>query len=161
MQEKAKQANQIGLTRGGEQSSVRKSNINWMNKNNDSKWVFEKLGHIVSRINRDYYNFDLTGFGEDIQLTNYSGSNFDRYGWHQDFGAKNVSRKLSVVLQLSDPKDYEGGNLQIMNSEKPNSIQRERGFLVAFPCWSLHQVTPVTKGDRQSLVAWITGPEFK
>jgi len=161
LQQRAKNAQTKGLIGGGVESENRRSNLSWLKKDSESAWFFEKLSHIVSRLNKDYYNFDLLGFGEEIQLTNYSSSNLGCYGWHQDFGAKNASRKLSIVLQLSDPEEYEGGTLQILSSGKPEDVRKERGFLVAFPSWTLHQVTPVTKGNRQSLVAWVTGPEFK
>ena len=83
------------------------------------------------------------------------------YGWHQDFGGL-LSRKLSLVMQLSDPEEYEGGELQIMvGGEKPISINKQKGLVVVFPSWAVHQVTPVTKGLRQSLVAWVSGPNFR
>jgi PKHD-type hydroxylase len=82
------------------------------------------------------------------------------YGWHQDYGGE-ISRKLSLVLQLSDPSEYEGGNLQVKTSSEPQTVKKQRGFIAAFPSYVLHQVTPVTKGNRQSLVAWVSGPQFK
>jgi PKHD-type hydroxylase len=82
------------------------------------------------------------------------------YGWHQDYGAK-VSRKLSLTVQLTDPSEYEGGNLQIMTTGTPVNARKQRGLIVAFPSYVLHQVTPVTQGSRQSLVAWVSGPAFK
>jgi PKHD-type hydroxylase len=84
------------------------------------------------------------------------------YGWHQDYGGKlSPSRKLSLVLQLTDPAQYEGGNLQVMTSGEPKSVRKQRGLIAAFPAYTLHQVTPVTQGTRQSLVAWISGPQFR
>jgi PKHD-type hydroxylase len=108
-----------------------------------------------------FYNFNLTGFGEPLQLTNYDNTDNGMYSWHQDFGGT-VSRKLSLVLQLSDPADYEGGNLELnAGGYEPIRIEKRRGLLVAFPSWQVHQVTPVTQGTRQSLVAWVTGPRFR
>jgi PKHD-type hydroxylase len=64
------------------------------------------------------------------------------------------------VLQLTDPSEYEGGNLQVCDGTIHN-VRKQRGLVAAFPSYTLHQVTPVTKGSRQSLVAWITGPSFR
>ena len=83
------------------------------------------------------------------------------YGWHVDGGGGGPSRKLSLVLQLTDPSQYEGGNLEIMTSSNPEQVRKQRGIIAAFPSYVMHQVTPVTKGSRQSLVAWISGPRFK
>jgi PKHD-type hydroxylase len=134
--------------------------VSWLDNNPDTNWLFEKLGQAVSQLNSDYFRFDLTGFGENLQLTNYDQSENGMYGWHQDYGSK-VSRKLSLSVQLTDPSEYEGGNLQIMTTGAPVNVRKQRGLIVAFPSYVLHQVTPVTQGSRQSLVAWISGPAFK
>ena len=65
------------------------------------------------------------------------------------------------MLQLTCPSQYEGGNLEILTSGEAVKMPKERGLIVVFPAWTLHQVTPVTKGHRQSLVAWVSGPNFK
>ena len=139
---------------------VRRSSVNWVEKNQENYCVFEKLSEVVSNINRDYYGFDLLGFSEKLQLTNYSSQNQGTYTWHQDFNA-DCSRKLSLVLQLSEPSDYEGGNLQILTNSNARNVERERGLIALFPSWTLHQVTPVIKGSRQTLVTWICGAPFK
>ena len=160
---KADQQAQVGGNPVGEDlAKVRRSKVSWLNKTQDNAWVFEKLSHAVSSLNAQFFRFDLTGFGEALQLTNYDQSENGMYGWHQDYGGSiNPSRKLSVVVQLTDPAQYEGGNLQIMTSDEPQNVRKQRGLIAAFPSYVLHQVTPVTKGSRQSLVAWVTGPAFK
>lgn len=141
-------------------SDIRRSKLKWINYK-DHDWVFDRLSHIISSINTQYYRFRLDGFGEAIQLTNYDSVNEGTYNWHQDFGANcGPSRKLSIVMQLSCPSQYEGGNLEIMTGKEPEQIEKKRGLITIFPSYTLHRVTPVTAGTRQSLVAWITGPEF-
>lgn len=143
-------------------AKIRRSQVSWLNKTEETAWVFQKLGHIASSLNAQYYQFDLTGFGEPFQLTNYDQSEHGMYGWHQDYGGKiSPSRKLSLVLQLTDPSQYEGGNLQVHTGGQPANVRKQRGLVVAFPSYVLHQVTPVTSGSRQSLVAWVSGPAFK
>ena len=164
LQQKAKEATQeaqVGGGNGGEvNAQIRRSELNWLHKDHECAWVFEQLAHVAASLNADYFGFDLTGFGEAIQLTNYHEAKQGNYIWHQDFGT-GVSRKLSMVLQLSDPSEYEGGELQILNSGQPTSIQKKRGLITVFPAWTLHQVTPVVKGTRQTLVTWVSGPSFK
>ena len=46
-------------------------------------------------------------------------------------------------------------------SDTPNVAMKEQGTLTAFPSYVLHEVTPLTKGTRYSLVAWIGGKDFK
>lgn len=166
LQQKAKEANQkaqVGGSDGGEiNPGIRRSDLNWMPNTPETTWVFEKLANVVSSLNSQYFRFDLTGFGEQIQLTHYDSSEHGMYGWHVDFGKTGPSRKLSIVMQLSDPSEYEGGNLELQpHGKEVIKIKKQRGLVVAFPSWTLHQVTPVTQGNRQSLVSWITGPAFK
>jgi PKHD-type hydroxylase len=122
--------------------------------------VFEKLANVAAKINAKHFRFELTGFGEPLQLTNYNQSENGMYGWHQDYGG-GVSRKLSMAVQLADPSEYEGGNLQVMTATEPTNIRKQRGLIAVFPSYIVHQVTPVTQGSRQSLVAWVSGPAFR
>lgn len=167
LQQQAKNADGRAMVGGNPDKEnldkIRRSNVDWLTKNNETAWVFERLGHVVSSLNSEYYRFDLTGFGEALQLANYNSSEHGMYGWHQDYGGnKNTaSRKLSLTLQLTDPSEYEGGNLQVMTALNPLNVRKRRGLIAVFPSYIVHQVTPVTQGSRQSLVAWITGPTFR
>lgn len=160
----ARQADQQAFVGSGDggviEPSIRRSQVSWVNKNPDTAWIFERLGEVASLLNAQYFGFDLTGFGEPLQLTNYDQSEHGMYGWHQDYNAK-ISRKLSLVVQLTDPSEYEGGNLQIQTSGNPVTVRKQLGLIAVFPAYTLHQVTPVTQGTRQSLVAWVSGPRFK
>jgi len=161
LKNKAAQATQPGMAGGEIRENIRRSEVNWLGYAEDTKWVFKKLSHVVSSLNANYFGFDLTGLGEELQLTNYHEARQGTYKWHQDFGGFGTSRKLSLVLQLSDPEDYEGGELQLLTSSIPTTIKKKRGLITVFPAWTLHQVTPVIKGTRQTLVTWASGPVFK
>lgn len=166
LQERAIKSDQRAQVGGGADpehlAKVRRSHVSWLDCNDETRWVYEKLAHAISSLNAQFYRFDLTGFSESLQLTNYDQSENGMYGWHQDAGGKNsVNRKLSAVVQLTDPAQYEGGNLQILTSANPMSVRKQRGLIAVFPSYQLHQVTPVTQGSRQSLVAWLSGPAFR
>jgi len=145
---------------------MRQTQISWINLE-DAPWLYDRLAYFVNHLNSQYYDFDITGFHEDFQFGVYTEDG--HYDWHIDSGNsvdsdgidKRPPRKLSLSLQLSDPADYEGGELQIKVAGEPTTIQKERGFLCMFPSYTLHRVTPVTKGVRKSLVVWVTGPRFR
>lgn len=164
LQQKAKAASQgayVGSDIGGViNKNVRRSNLDWLNNTPETVWVFQRLASVASKLNAQFFNFDLLGFGEPLQLTNYDQSENGMYGWHQDYGGE-VSRKLSLTVQLTHPSDYEGGDFEIFESAKPKQARKQRGLILAFPSFTVHQVTPVTRGSRQSLVAWISGAPFK
>jgi PKHD-type hydroxylase len=77
-------------------------------------------------------------------------------------------RKLSLTLNLSDPKTYKGGNLLFDFGEHSQndrfvecSNAREQGTIIVFPSFLPHCVTPLTEGKRYSLVLWTLGEPFK
>lgn len=110
----------------------------------------------------------------------------DFYTWHTDSGDRPQSqggryRKLSSTIQLSGPDEYEGGNFQwiepihLFDKLKSTGTQsidvdpyiktapfsaKERGTLIVFPSFVHHQVQPVTRGTRVSLVSWYHGQPY-
>ena len=145
---------------GSISEDIRRCKVGWLECDPDSIWLFKKISKIVSNLNSRYYGFELTGIAEPMQLTHYEYDNSGTYGWHQDYNST-INRKMSAVLQLSDPLDYEGGDLQLFLSKDPITVPKKRGMLAVFPSYTVHQVTPVISGTRQTIVTWFTGPDFK
>jgi PKHD-type hydroxylase len=149
--------------------AIRLSKTAWLAPTDDTWWIYEKLAAVVERANRRY-GFDLTGFSEDLQFTTYDEPGAF-YSWHQDGLDGNVAgRKLSMVVQLSDPADYRGGELQLFDvaedftDEELDSFtaaSSARGTAVVFPSFEYHRVLPMRSGVRHSLVAWVSGPAFR
>lgn len=142
--------------------NTRKSLTGWIMCNDETQFIYEKLGWISRQINGQFFDFDIWGFNEHLQYTVYNGEDEGHYTWHLDRGGVyDGPRKLSLVLQLSDPEDYDGGDLQIMDKSEPTVVKKEKGLITAFPSFVLHRVTPVTRGIRKTLVIWLTGPKFR
>ena len=77
-------------------------------------------------------------------------------------------RKLSITINLNEPGEYEGGNLKFDFGPHAAGKRfhecteiRPQGSLIVFPSYVYHQVTPVTRGTRYSLVLWSLGEPFK
>jgi PKHD-type hydroxylase len=146
---------------GDTNDNVRESEISWVYNDEETLWFYEKLVSNIIYLNNKYFKFDLWGIAESLQFTNYKFPN-GHYGKHIDSGFGIKIRKLSVVILLSDPKKFEGGEFCLYNgSEKGIVFEKKQGKLIVFPSYMLHEVKPVTSGERNSLVAWITGPNFK
>ena len=157
-------------------SDVRKSKVAWFQKNQHPKLdhLFDKLNLVIEKVNDDYYNYDLNGYGI-IQYTTYSGDKLDHYDYHVDMHIGNDleahgdiwlkygdTRKLSLSLILSDPQSYEGGKFTMkMGGSIELEVEQKRGRVIFFPSFLLHKVHPVTKGIRKSIVAWVEGPKFR
>lgn len=143
---------------------LRKTQVSWIQPNNDTMWFYNKLGYITNQINGQFFGFDLFGFVENIQYTTYQAAEDvnDHYGWHMDKGLlTQTPRKLSLVLQLSDADEYEGGELELWTTKGQILCEKKKGLVYLFPSWLVHQVRPITKGTRRSLVIWVNGPKFK
>lgn len=141
---------------------LRITRVAWMEHKPGIEWLHARLEEMVLRINAQFFRYDLYGLNEAFQYTVYEGSEGGYYGWHVDVGEKNYEpRKISLSLQLSDPSDYEGGELELAAGDGDYQAEKARGSLIAFPSFVLHRVVPVTAGTRKSLVIWVAGPEFR
>jgi PKHD-type hydroxylase len=146
------------------EDTIRKSNIKWMPPEADkTEWMYEKLMHMALEANSNYWKFDLSHWKDAIQYTEYNGEEEGGYDWHLDVGAHPLNhRKISITVQLSDPADYEGGDLEIwVGGKEPMKAPKEKGAVVMFPSYLMHRITPVTKGVRKSLVLWVGGNTFR
>ena len=143
----------------------RKSDIVWMS----DQWIYKEIHPFIHEANeKSGWNFDWD-FSESCQFTKYDVG--QHYGWHCDSWDKPYDRpddpnthgkirKLSVTVSLSDPSEYEGGNLEFFGHDFDEK-SRERGTLILFPSYTWHRVTKLTKGDRKALVGWVHGPSFQ
>jgi PKHD-type hydroxylase len=154
---------QLAEVGGGEDSQVsdyRKSEISWIPEEPNNQWLYDKISQYAISANKEMWNFDIWGYHDTLQFTNYYGDG-GHYDWHADLGPGISNRKLSVVLQLSDPKDYVGGELQMNTGGGITSVPKEYGLLCFFPSFVLHRVTPLTSGTRTSLVTWLCGANLR
>lgn len=167
---------------------TRKSSNGWISSDS---WIAGFLWHYVQKANRNNFLYDISHIdGESLQYTRYGVGEF--YNWHTDNSLgtfhkpsfTNISssdtlnnpkyhgermnqsfeqiRKLSFSLQLSDPDDYEGGNLILLDDNNRKYVApRQRGAITLFDSRTLHCVCKVKKGVRKSIVGWVVGPRWK
>ena len=180
--EKDIKSSPVNLYVGDGFNEVRKAKHSWVRS---SHWMGGFLWHYIERANRENFLYNLSNIdGESLQYTRYETGQF--YGWHndaglatqykpvsngnrsdglhQDFVNENIElvRKLSFSVQLSDPDDYEGGNVQLLDEAGNSYIApRKRGCVVLFDSRTSHRVLKVTKGTRRSIVGWVVGPRWK
>jgi PKHD-type hydroxylase len=139
----------------GEVNNSRRTKVHWIPPTDELNSI---LMNAITEENELRYGFELSGTSEKVQYTVYTSEEQGHYDWHID-AMKPLKRKLSAVVQLSDPSEYEGGELQIQNGGI-HIVEKKKGTCVVFPSWMSHRVTPVTKGVRRSLVVWVEGPPF-
>ena len=176
---------------GNEDNVIRQSTNKWIDHNNPEFDINlkQKIFDGMIRANQTSgWNYEIDDM-EHWQYTVYEAqpnkTKGDFYTWHTDAGdspyPSGKIRKISCSVQLSEPDDYEGGHFQwiehagsfdrlrrnqktIYTDELINTAPmsgREIGSLLVFPSWLHHQVTPVSRGVRKSLVVWNTGWPLK
>lgn len=143
-------------------AKVRKSPVAWIRSDvQENHWIFQRMRDAIKNINDQFFNYELTEI-QSLQFTSYDGKEGGFYGKHIDMMYQGTgTRKLSVSVQLSKSEDYEGGDLLLHTRDNPENPHRQQGTGIFFPGYTLHEVTPVTKGKRYSLVAWVLGPRFR
>ena len=115
-------------------------------------WINALLGGYIRYANSENFHYNLSDNDiESAQISRYSVGEY--YDEHIDFGKdNNLTRKLSLTVQLSDENDYEGGDLIFYYGSDKDKAPRGKGSVIVFDSRTPHEVTPVTKGVRYSLV---------
>ena len=154
-------------TIGGEgaiDSKVRKSTVRWIYRqgNAEMAWLFEILDEVVWTMNRQWHGVDYDKNAcSAIQYTEYAEGEF--YTRHVDTlfrPGDMVHRKLSCSVLLSDPSEFEGGDLCIeQGTMEPDKVSI--GQIYTFPSILAHEVRPVTRGVRRGLVCWYEGVAWR
>jgi PKHD-type hydroxylase len=122
----------------------------------ENQWIFQRVREVVTQVNQQFFHFQITAF-PSLQILEYPVNGF--YREHIDLGRGVYSaRKLSVVVLLSDPAHFEGGELRGADKEP---LPLKQGMVVVFPSYLPHQVTPVTAGKRYTMVTWVLGPPYQ
>jgi PKHD-type hydroxylase len=92
----------------------------------------------------------------------YAASDGHHFGLHVDNAVRGdrltglrIRTDLSVTLFLSEPEDYDGGELVVEDLYGSHEIKLSAGDLVVYPASSLHLVTPVTRGTRVASFFWV------
>ena len=151
----------------------RKSDVVWMS----DKWIYKEIQPYIYQANANAeWNFEWD-WSESCQFTEYKKGQF--YDWHCDSyiepydqpdnqNTHGKLRKLSMTVSLTDPEEYEGGDLEFDFRNQDEASQpsickeiRPKGSVVVFPSFVWHRVKPVTKGIRNSLVCWSIGYPFR
>jgi PKHD-type hydroxylase len=152
---------QAGLSPGMRVDPEKRSSmINFILPNEENLWLFNRVWETVEQFETP--EIQMPKF---LQFTEYKEEYGGKFGAHRDtenfYHATNVTdleRKVTLVIQLSDPLTYEGGELVLIPDEGEEIVGlKYRGCGILFPSNMTHEAKRVTLGSRYSLVAWFEG----
>lgn len=144
-------------------TSYRKSSCVTLPKNADTQWLQERIHEVVYEANEHIFKLDLEDLGNMNVLRYVEG---DHMVEHVDCGLaepNGLQRKLSLSICLSDPEDFDGGELGII-MEQPSmmhAFKPPKGTILFFYSHVIHKVLPVTRGVRDCLVVFSVGPKLR
>ena len=154
-------------TNAGKVPRIRITDIKWIELNDETNWLYKKIIKEINSVNAE--NFDLIlKFVENLQFSEYHENYQGFYSKHNDCGEKGSLknfvdiRKLSFSIQLTDEKEYEGGELIFYpNNGEEKVAPKSKGTIIFFNSDIEHEVKPVKKGVRHALVSWVNGPNLR
>ena len=124
--------------------------------------MYHMIDRTMQQANGNHFGYEGMTLTEPAQFTEYPKGGF--YDWHMDADVncqfEPPVRKISMTILLSNPSEFEGGDLEFMTEgNKPPQLMQCQAI---FFCSLLrHRVNKVKKGIRRSLVMWFGGPPFK
>lgn len=134
------------------------SHLRWIEPKEDNHWLYHRVGALMAQVNRQF-GFTIAGLSEALLYVEYGPGS--HWNWRMDLGAGVASlRKLAAVIQLSDPSEYDGGDLSFVGLGSMDEV-RQHGSATFYPAYMGHEMSPVTRGVRRVLLAWASGPVFK
>jgi PKHD-type hydroxylase len=143
---------------------TRITKVAWIERTQETEKFYDRLEEIILSLNSQFFQYDLAAL-VPLQHVVYEGSDQGHLEWHIDYARESDQkgsefRKLSLSIQLSDPSEYEGGELQAQVRGKIDVAPKTFGTVIAFSSFTLHRVTQVTTGVRRAVVVWVLGPDF-
>lgn len=142
-------------------TSLRRSTVRWLDfADIELLWFFRRIEREIMKANA-HFGMDIQHSSTEWQFTEYDGAERQHYDWHQDSSEQckdAYERKLTLVMQLTPPDQYEGGRFELRGDPIPDAYFRNPGDLLFFRSNLFHRATEVTHGVRYSLVSWIKGP---
>ncbi len=150
----------MGKAGGGTDTNKRVTTISWI-PFKEMGHMYRDLNNFIQRANENHFGFGDIRITENAQYTEYPEGGF--YDWHMDCDThmehEPPVRKISMTCLLSPEDQFEGGELELMTSDKRAKLRQ--GHAIMFASFLNHRVAPVTRGVRQSLVMWFGGTPFK
>ena len=130
--------------------------------NEDWTWLSKKIEMMMKAVNNGVFHFDIKDTDGELKMIEYEKGG--HYTWHADFNPGTCSlRKLVAIIQLTDPSEYGGGEVQFAFQDENKDwyeMEKKKGSITFFPAFTSHRVKPITKGKRYVIQELFIGDHF-
>jgi PKHD-type hydroxylase len=122
---------------------------------------FQNIRDVTKTANVEIYDFNLLGIIDQDYPQVFKYSEKDFYNLHIELTPLAPSRKISFIINLSDPSTYEGGKIEFLNVDTSQANISEQGCCLTFPSYMPYRITPVTKGVNHVIIGHVHGALFR
>jgi len=129
------------------------SKVGWI----DNRIVCTNLAEKIQQCNDEMFGFTVEHFSECVEYREFDETYMNTSDWFMDVQDKHCDRKLSCIMFLSDPSEYEGGELHMITSQGTLVVSEKRkGGIVVFPSYLLYRIGSVQKGKLKIVMGWVS-----
>lgn len=122
---------------------------------------FANIKEVTKNANDEIYDFKLLGIIDQDFPQIFKYEKDDHYNWHMDLNPMAPTRKLTFLVNLSDPQSYEGGEVEFLNVDATSTVLNEQGSCLIFPSWTTYKINPIASGKKHILVGHVHGSLFR
>jgi hypothetical protein len=147
--------------------SVGVTDISALAKKDEDEQGFVVQGNSITAFTqRIFQSANRMAFGFDIQTISdmHYLEHKKEMDWKADlewYSQLYYDKKLNLIVQMSRPDDYEGGDFELEGVNLNFPQLRDRGTMIVFPSFMKYRITEVTKGVRKTYRSWMEGPRWR
>jgi PKHD-type hydroxylase len=126
-----------------------------------SGFPFDPIRSITKEANSKIFDFNLLGIIDQDYPQIFRYETGDYYDWHVELNPLAPTRKLSFIINLTNPDSYTGGSIEFLNTTVTNSIFNKEGTILIFPSFLPYRINQVKSGKLDLIVGHIHGSIFR
>jgi hypothetical protein len=128
------------------------SKVGWT----DNKTICTSFAQKMKKINDEMFGFKTEHFSEFIEYREFDETYQNTSDWFMDVQGSYDERKLSAIMFLSEPSEYDGGEFNIITSKGTVVVgEKRKGGFIVFPSYLMYRVGPIKKGTLKILIGWV------
>ena len=130
-------------------------------RGNVEGFPFVDVRDVTKNANDSIYDFNLLGIIDQDYPQVFKYTEKDYYNWHIELTPVAPSRKISFIINLTDPSEYEGGAIEFLNIDTSTANVNEQGACLIFPSFIPYKINTIKKGTAHFIIGHVHGALFR